>query len=165
MFIVADVQDGIQNSNIQMTYAEKLKDPRWQKKRLEILERDNFTCQDCWSDEKTLHVHHLWYESKKDPWDYENEAYLTLCAECHRNRQSLEIELARAMGHLDSYGLSLIIRLMKLVRNPCDILFLQISRELCEDTGKAALKLVRKRGYIAEREFPLITSEAWRTST
>lgn len=28
----------------QMTYAEKLKDPRWQKKRLRILERDAFAC-------------------------------------------------------------------------------------------------------------------------
>ena len=30
-----------------MGYSEKLKDPRWQKKRLEILERDNFRCQYC----------------------------------------------------------------------------------------------------------------------
>lgn len=27
------------------TYAEKLKDPRWQKRRLEIFERDDWTCQ------------------------------------------------------------------------------------------------------------------------
>jgi len=29
----------------KLTYSEKLKDPRWQKKRLEILSRDNFTCE------------------------------------------------------------------------------------------------------------------------
>ncbi len=29
-------------------YASKLKDPRWQKKRLEILQRDDFACQSWW---------------------------------------------------------------------------------------------------------------------
>lgn len=33
--------------NPDMTYSQKLRDPRWQKKRLEILERDSFTCQHC----------------------------------------------------------------------------------------------------------------------
>ncbi len=27
-----------------MTYAEQLKDPRWQKRRLEILQRDEWRC-------------------------------------------------------------------------------------------------------------------------
>lgn len=28
-------------------YSQKLLDPRWQRKRLEILQRDDFTCQVC----------------------------------------------------------------------------------------------------------------------
>jgi len=32
-----------------MTYAEQLKSPKWQKKRLNIMERDQFRCQDCGS--------------------------------------------------------------------------------------------------------------------
>ena len=66
-----------------MTYSEKLKDPRWQKKRLEIFQRDNFKCQCCRSVEKTLAVHHRWYLNGADPWDYEDEALMTLCEECH----------------------------------------------------------------------------------
>lgn len=38
-------------------YLEKLKDPRWQKRRLEIFQRDEFTCQVCFDTESTLHVH------------------------------------------------------------------------------------------------------------
>ena len=38
------------------TYLEKLKDPRWQKKRLEILERDGWKCMACGEKEKTLRV-------------------------------------------------------------------------------------------------------------
>lgn len=40
------------------SYSEKLLDPRWQKKRLEILARDNWTCQRCGAVNCELHVHH-----------------------------------------------------------------------------------------------------------
>ena len=43
----------------KQVYSEKLRDPRWQKRRLEILERDAWQCQACLSTAKTLHVHHL----------------------------------------------------------------------------------------------------------
>ena len=65
-----------------MTYAEKLKDPRWQKKRLEILNRDEFTCQLCNDKDSTLHVHHNKYGS--NPWDIENDKLITYCEHCHR---------------------------------------------------------------------------------
>ena len=68
----------------QKSYAELLKDPRWQKKRLEIMQRDNFTCQLCGSKEKHLNVHHLYYNGYKAPWEYTNDAMLTVCDECHK---------------------------------------------------------------------------------
>lgn len=42
-------------------YSEKLKDPRWQKKRLEILNRDEFACRFCGDNKSTLNVHHISY--------------------------------------------------------------------------------------------------------
>ncbi len=66
-----------------MTYAEKLKDPRWQKKRLEVMERDDFKCKLCNDDSKTLHVHHKSYQYGKEPWDYELDNFTTLCYDCH----------------------------------------------------------------------------------
>lgn len=68
-----------------MNYSEKLKDPRWQKKRLEILERDKWACAVCGEKEKTLHVHHLFYFPKKEPWEIENGFLLTLCKDCHQS--------------------------------------------------------------------------------
>lgn len=68
-----------------MTYAEKLKDPRWQKKRLEILQRDDFTCQVCFDNTNTLHVHHLSYEKGIEPWEYPGCSLITLCASCHED--------------------------------------------------------------------------------
>jgi len=65
------------------TYIEKLKHPKWQKKRLEILGRDSFKCRSCHAEENTLHVHHLYYRKGNDPWDYPNACLITLCDQCH----------------------------------------------------------------------------------
>jgi hypothetical protein len=66
-----------------MTYSEKLRDPKWQKKRLEVFKRDKFTCQICMAKDKTLAVHHKKYVKGKEPWDYKNEYLITLCVDCH----------------------------------------------------------------------------------
>jgi hypothetical protein len=66
-----------------MTYADKLKDPRWQKKRLEIYQRDDFECQRCFDKGSTLVVHHKWYTKGDDPWSYPDTCYITLCEDCH----------------------------------------------------------------------------------
>lgn len=72
------------------TYSEKLKDPRWQRKRLEILGRDNFTCRQCSSEAKTLHVHHLSYFDGRDPWDVPDSSLITLCHDCHEEDHLLQ---------------------------------------------------------------------------
>lgn len=64
-------------------YAEKLRDPRWQKKRLEILNRDEFTCLACYSTTNELHVHHKTYRYGYEPWEYPNSVLQTLCKTCH----------------------------------------------------------------------------------
>lgn len=72
------------------TYAEKLKDPRWQKKRLEIFERDKWACQECTSKTDTLHVHHKRYDKGKDPWDYDDYNFVTMCEGCHALEESFK---------------------------------------------------------------------------
>lgn len=85
-----------------MTYKEKLKDPRWQKKRLKILERDNWKCRCCTDDLKMLVVHHLVYYSNRDPWEYEDDELITFCEDCHEYEHALQI-LARVGIHLSNY--------------------------------------------------------------
>lgn len=69
-----------------MTYAEKLRNPRWQKKRLKIMERDKFKCVECGSGTTTLNVHHIRYIRGKYPWQYPNKLLVTLCEKCHFNK-------------------------------------------------------------------------------
>lgn len=64
-----------------MEYQTKLRDPRWQKKRLEIMHRDNFRCRLCHASKFTLNIHHITYHG--DPWDAPNTELVTLCEHCH----------------------------------------------------------------------------------
>ncbi len=66
------------------TYAQLLRDPRWQRKRLEIMERDNYTCRRCEATDKTLNVHHTYYEKGLMPWQYPNGSLYTFCEDCHK---------------------------------------------------------------------------------
>ena len=66
-----------------MTYKEQIKHPKWQKKRLEILKRDDFKCKYCKSEDKTLNVHHICYISGLKIWEYDNELLITLCEDHH----------------------------------------------------------------------------------
>ena len=69
-----------------MTYSEKLRDRRWQKKRLEVFARDNWTCQreGCKSSEYSpLAVHHKCYNPGCEPWQYDPVDLITYCDECH----------------------------------------------------------------------------------
>ena len=92
------------------SYADKLRDPRWQKKRLEIMERDGFSCRSCKNKERTLNVHHLKYEKGKEPWEYEESEMVTLCEGCHEQVKEV-LKLANLL--LVKAGSDLSIRLLR----------------------------------------------------
>ena len=85
------------------SYSEKLKDPRWQRRRNEILLRDDYTCQLCGSTEDQLHVHHRAYEKGKEPWEYEDGSLVTLCWKCHEDVGRLSKHLTIASSHRDYF--------------------------------------------------------------
>lgn len=66
-----------------MTYAQKLQDPRWQRKRLQRLEKAGWACEDCGAEDDTLHVHHNGYFKGREPWEYEDQQLTVLCRVCH----------------------------------------------------------------------------------
>jgi hypothetical protein len=86
-------------------YMAKLRDPRWQRMRLEVMNRDEFTCQSCFDKDATLNVHHSYYKQGKEPWDYPITALVTLCERCHqeetetrRSEEQALLEALRMMG-------------------------------------------------------------------
>lgn len=74
------------------SYQELLQHPKWQKKRLEILERDEYTCQLCQDTETQLQIHHLEYSYGINPWEYSNDKLITYCAICHALEEFLKKE-------------------------------------------------------------------------
>lgn len=81
-----------------MTYSEKLQHPKWQKRRLEILNRDNWTCRICQSKDDQLHAHHGYYEKGLDPWDYPDESLWTLCDKCHSQAHLFIFDINKMIG-------------------------------------------------------------------
>lgn len=98
-------------SRQRSNYSEKLRDPRWQKRRLETMERDDWACRSCRDKTKPLHVHHLWYEG--EPWEAPDEALVTLCEDCHEEetfeRPEVEGRLVRAFRRVRLFDLELFV--------------------------------------------------------
>lgn len=84
---------GERRHNMGKEYFEKLKDPRWQKLRLQVLERDEWACTICGSSSDTLHVHHGHYKSKFDPWEYDPQTLHTVCESCHDHADCIRVDL------------------------------------------------------------------------
>jgi 5-methylcytosine-specific restriction endonuclease McrA len=82
------------------SYWQKLKDPRWQKRRLEILSAAEFACQVCFDSSSTLHVHHLKYDKGKDPWEYTDAWLVCLCEACHEEMHAAKNMMQQAVAGL-----------------------------------------------------------------
>jgi hypothetical protein len=80
------------------SYYELLKHPQWQKRRLEILDRAAFRCDNCGSVEKTLHVHHCFYEKGKKPWEYPDTALRCFCEDCHQKAEDRRLALGQMLS-------------------------------------------------------------------
>ncbi|MDO9106716.1 MAG: HNH endonuclease signature motif containing protein [Methylovulum sp.] len=80
-----------------VSFFAKYKDPRWQRKRLEIMEASDFKCENCGTNDKTLNVHHKSYKKNHAPWEYENYELECLCEDCHSYRHNIKDRLTSAL--------------------------------------------------------------------
>jgi hypothetical protein len=114
-----------------MKYSDKLKDPRWQKKRLEVFQRDEFKCVGCGDKETTLHVHHRKY--KGEPWDAPMDHLETLCEDCHEWMEEFKELIERtAFGKLNCS----MFNLMNMF---------YFMKPVLEENKRPSLKFIRKR--------------------
>ena len=84
-----------------MTHKEQYEHPKWQKKRLEIFERDDYTCCDCKSKDNQLSVHHGYYELGLKMWEYDNDTLWTLCKGCHDKWGEIKRMLQKGLAKID----------------------------------------------------------------
>lgn len=86
------------------SWSDQYKSPKWQKKRLEILNRDDFTCQNCGDTESTLHVHHKVYTPNTSVWDYADNYLITYCDGCHEMAHDVIDRLKFAVDDIKLYS-------------------------------------------------------------
>lgn len=67
----------------KLNYADQLKHPNWQRKRLECLNSAGFACSCCGDTESMLHVHHKRYVKGRMAWEYGLDELEVLCGQCH----------------------------------------------------------------------------------
>ena len=85
-----------------MKYHEQIKHPLWQKKRLEVLELNEFKCSECSNETEELNVHHPFYKRGAMIWDYEAEELQCLCKTCHAKNHVVDEEIKKALSFLPS---------------------------------------------------------------
>jgi hypothetical protein len=106
------------------SYFEKLKDPRWQKRRLDVFQSANFACAYCSDATSPLHAHHLEYIKGKDPWDYDDSQLICLCDACHLHWHDRRDELNGVLAGLTAIGLDRVtgyaLAISSLVAVPAD---------------------------------------------
>lgn len=71
-------------------YYKELKNPKWFKRREEILKLDDNTC--CYCETKdNLQVHHKEYLGNMKAWEYTDKLLITVCKSCHESIHKLRI--------------------------------------------------------------------------
>lgn len=90
-----------------MTYADDLKRPEWQKKRLRVLEAANWRCARCGSEHRQLHAHHKIYIKGMRPWDYADELLECLCDPCHNAAHAERDELDWMIAQRPTFEVSM----------------------------------------------------------
>lgn len=99
----------------------KYKHPKWQRRRLEIMERSNFTCEACGETEVELQVHHKTYRPGADPWEYEDSNLVSLCRPCHEQRTHLDRSVRSATADLTNDQLQDLLDEIDRRRNRIDV--------------------------------------------
>ena len=64
-------------------YLMKLRDPKWKERADQIRVARKHTCEVCGTKDAYMHVHHIYYDKNKEPWEYDDECYACLCPNCH----------------------------------------------------------------------------------
>ena len=86
-------------------FSDQYKHPKWQKKRLEMLDAASFQCSNCGEQDSQLHVHHKTYIKGRKIWDYKPSQLAVLCEKCHASEHAAK-DVFNEILSTQSYALS-----------------------------------------------------------
>jgi hypothetical protein len=85
----------------KLSFAEQIKHPNWQKKRLEVLESAGWECENCGVKDVTLNVHHKQYVKGRMYWEYDRHELECLCEDCHKDHHQTQDALKALLAEVD----------------------------------------------------------------
>ncbi len=88
------------------------RDPRWQKIRLRIFERDNWGCRKCGATGSSLQVHHKKYEGTA-PWETSDRYLVTLCEACHERVTELQRETRDILAEVPVDQMAAVVNILR----------------------------------------------------
>lgn len=122
------------------TYREKLQDPRWQEKRLRVMESAGFKCEKCGSRERNLQVHHNQNQKGLEPWEYSNDDLELLCDYCHKYQHRQQADLIRKIKQAGISYEMLIGLCDGYIRTPSDMRLVRSPTEYAEGYYRSRLE-------------------------
>lgn len=93
-------------------WAVQYRNPKWQKKRLEVMQANEFSCQVCGDKDETLNVHHKAYIKGRKVWEYDAEQLECLCETCHKTVHEQKEKLDALLLLVSSEGIGAITALL-----------------------------------------------------
>ncbi len=97
------------------SFSDKFKDPRWIRRRDEIIASAEYLCQDCGVAADDLEVHICYFEQGREPWEYPHEVYRCLCRTDSAVRRPLEKEVRQALAIFTSAELDALHRALQVL--------------------------------------------------
>lgn len=109
-------------------WKDQYRNPLWQKRRLEVMQYRDFTCQVCGDTSETLNVHHKAYIKGRKVWEYENDQLECLCETCHKTAHDEKEKLLGLLLLISSEGIGSITAL---VAGYCSTMSGPVSIDVC----------------------------------
>jgi len=96
-------------------WSSAYRDSRWQRKRLAVMERDNWRCVSCGASGEgvLLNVHHGFYVPGRAPWEYQDEDLVTWCEDCHNIRHTETSNITNAFSMLTAVEFEAVAKLLR----------------------------------------------------
>jgi len=93
-------------------FLQRYRDPRWQRIRLRIMERDDWKCRKCGATDNSLQVHHKKYEGAM-PWETSDRYLVTLCDRCHERLTELQRETRNILAEVPIDQMAAIVEILR----------------------------------------------------
>lgn len=93
------------------SYADKLRDPRWENRRMWFVRKHGAWCRSCKRKGIEFQVHHKVYRKGVEPWDHTDDEMILLCRGCHLEwHQALQEFRGAVIGSIPVSSAKIIIR-------------------------------------------------------